>query len=186
MSADRAASGIPGVRFGTTGRHADERGAFRELWRASDYPPEVRFVQANQSSSAAGVLRGLHLHQRQMDRWVVTAGRALVALVDVRPMLVRDAPAGAPVVETRELRADEWVDIPAGVAHGFLALEPLELIYLVTNEYDGADELGFAWDDPRAAVPWPQLSATPHGRPILSERDRSNPSLAEVVARLRG
>ncbi|NTU76473.1 MAG: UDP-N-acetylmuramoyl-L-alanine--D-glutamate ligase, partial [Alphaproteobacteria bacterium] len=31
-----------------------------------------------------------------------------------------------------------------------LALEPLELIYLVTNEYDGTDELGFAWDDPLA------------------------------------
>ena len=30
-----------------------------------------------------------------------------------------------PLVETRELTADEWVDIPIGVAHGFLALEPL-------------------------------------------------------------
>jgi dTDP-4-dehydrorhamnose 3,5-epimerase len=192
MSADPAPSGIPDVRFGATVRHLDRRGAFRELWRASDYPPEVRFVQANQSSSAAGVLRGLHFHQRQMDRWVVTAGRALVALVDVRPMLTRGHPPlaadrpDAPHVETRELRADDWVDIPAGVAHGFLALEPLELIYLVTNEYDGADELGFAWDDPDAAVPWPPMPATPDGRPILSERDRSNPSLAEVVARLRG
>ena len=43
--------------------------------------------------------------------------------------------------------------IPTGVAHGFLALEPLELLYLVTNEYDGTDELGFAWDDPTAGVP---------------------------------
>ena len=194
MSVDRAPSAIPGVRFGATVRHLDPRGAFRELWRASDYPPEVRFVQANQSSSAAGVLRGLHVHQRQMDRWVVTAGRALVVLVDVRPMLTRghrpvaaDGPDAPHVeTETRELRADDWVDIPAGVAHGFLALEPLELVYLVTNEYDGADELGFAWDDPDAAVPWPAVPATPDGRPILSERDRSNPSLAEVVARLRG
>lgn len=194
MSGARPASAIPGVRFGTTVRHADERGAFRELWRASGYPPEIRFVQANQSSSAAGVLRGLHLHRRQLDRWVVAAGRAWVALVDVRPMLARgdrtgDRPGdrpGRPVVETRALGADDWVDIPAGVAHGFLALEPLELIYLVTNEYDGADELGFAWDDPDAAVPWPEVSATTDRRPILSERDRSNPSLAEVVARIRG
>jgi dTDP-4-dehydrorhamnose 3,5-epimerase len=82
--------------------------------------------------------------------------------------------------------ADDWVVIPVGVAHGFLALEPLELLYLVTNEYDGTDELGFAWDDPAVGVPWPQLSNTPDGRPILSDRDRANPPLAELVARLAG
>ena len=112
-----------------------------------------RFVQANLSTSAPGVLRGLHYHRRQLDYWVVASGRAFVALVDVRPMLAADG--RPPVVETRELGADEWVVIPAGVAHGFLALEPLELLYLVTNEYDGSDELGFAWDDPAVGVPWP-------------------------------
>jgi len=71
------------------------------------------------------------------------------------------------------------------VAHGFLALEPLELVYLVTNEFDGTDELGFAWDDQLAGVPWPAVPGTPDGRPILSERDRSNPPLRELVARLR-
>jgi len=29
------------------------------------------------------------------------------------------------------------------------------------------------------------VAATPGGRPILSDRDRSNPSLAELVASLR-
>jgi len=142
-------------------------------------------MQANLSASATGVLRGLHLHQRQLDHWVVASGRAFVALVDVRPMLRGEA--DRPIVETRELGADDWVDIPIGIAHGFLALEPLELIYLVTNGYDGSDELGFAWDDPLAAVPWPTVSdaATPDGHPILSDRDRSNPSLAELVERLR-
>jgi dTDP-4-dehydrorhamnose 3,5-epimerase len=59
------------------------------------------------------------------------------------------------------------------------------MLYLVTNEYDGADELGFAWDDPAVGVPWPPVSGTSDGRPILSERDQSNPPLAELVARLR-
>jgi dTDP-4-dehydrorhamnose 3,5-epimerase len=75
--------------------------------------------------------------------------------------------------------------IPAGVAHGFLALEPLELLYLVTNEFDNSDELGFAWDDPAVGVPWPRIDQTLDGRPILSDRDQSNPSLAELVANLR-
>jgi dTDP-4-dehydrorhamnose 3,5-epimerase len=187
-------SKLPGVRFGAVTRHADDRGAFRELWRASAFgalrPDETgspkgiepRFVQANLSSSAAGVLRGLHYHRRQLDYWVVASGRAFVALVDVRPLTTGTGPRA--VVETRELGADEWVVIPAGVAHGFLALEPLDVLYLVTNEYDGSDELGFAWDDPAVGVPWPRLAVTPDGRPMLSERDRSNPPLAELVASL--
>ena len=192
---DRLASTLSGVRYGALVRHADARGSFRVLWRASAYPPEgmpadlaglpgARFVQANLSTSAPGVLRGLHYHRRQLDRWIVASGRALVALVDVRPVV---AGTGAAVVETRELRADDTVEIPAGVAHGFLALEALELIYLVTGEFDASDELGFAWDDPAVGVPWPTPVPGPgDGRPILSDRDRTNPSLAELVASLRG
>lgn len=193
-------SALPGVRWGRVVRHADDRGAFREMWRRSlfgDLEPaatgptadvaagrEPRFVQANLSDSAPGVLRGLHFHRRQLDYWVIAAGRAFVALVDVRPML---AGAARPLVETRILGADEWVVIPTGVAHGFLALEPLAMLYLVTNEFDGSDELGFAWDDPSAGVPWPAGTELPtsDGRPILSERDRTNPNLVDLVARLR-
>jgi dTDP-4-dehydrorhamnose 3,5-epimerase len=194
MSLDRPPSALAGVRYGATARFGDERGSFRELWRASAFGPidataagtgagtASAFVQANLSVSAPGVLRGLHFHHRQLDYWFVASGRAFTALVDLRPML---GGGEAPVVETRVLEADDWVAIPAGVAHGFLALDPLELIYLVTNEYDGTDELGFAWDDPLAAVPWPAVPTSPDGRPILSDRDRTNPSLSELVVRLR-
>jgi dTDP-4-dehydrorhamnose 3,5-epimerase len=191
MSADVAGSSLTGVRYGRLGRHADSRGSFTEIWRASVFGalseedaglPDARFVQANLSTSAAGVLRGLHYHRRQLDYWTVVAGRALVALVDVRPVLAD--PTARAQVETREMGEWETVAIPAGVAHGFLALEPLQLLYLVTNEYDGSDELGFAWDDPAVGVPWPRVAGTPHGGPILSDRDRSNPSLAELVRSL--
>ena len=92
-------STIPGVASGLVERHADERGSFRELWRHSRLPEP--FVQANLSTSAAGVLRGLHLHRRQVDHWVVANGRAFVALVDVRPLL--DGTGPAPLVETAHL-----------------------------------------------------------------------------------
>jgi len=189
-------SSIEGVRFGAVPRHADARGSFRELWRASAFPTltsadtgapegsEPRFVQANLSTSVRGVLRGLHYHRHQLDYWVVASGRALVALVDVRAVLA--GLGDRPIVETHELPTDDWVIIPAGVAHGFLALEPLDMLYLVTNEFDGADELGFAWDDPAVGVPWPVIEGTPDRRPILSDRDKTNPSLAELVASLRG
>ena len=182
----RAARRPPSAAFGT----APSRGSATSAARSASCGAPARsvtgtrpFVQANLSTSAAGVLRGLHYHRRQLDYWVVASGRAFVALVDVRPLV--DGTGGRALVETRELRADDWVVIPTGVAHGFLALEPLELLYLVTNEYDGTDELGFAWDDPAVGVPWPVLDVTPDGRPILSDRDRSNPTLADLVARLR-
>ena len=190
--AGRGASPIPGVTWGAVTRHVDSRGSFRELWRASAFGPldvalaglpDAAFAQANLSTSAAGVLRGLHLHRRQADHWIVVAGRALVALVDARPLVA--GTASRPLVELREAGPDATVTVPALVAHGFLALEPLELVYLVTGEYDGSDELGFAWDDPLAAIAWPPAPGTPDGRPILSDRDRTNPSLAELVARLR-
>ena len=173
---------LDGVWWGRLTSHADERGVFRELWRAS-WSSDQRFVQANLSTSRAGVLRGLHYHRRQLDRWTIARGRAFVALVDVRPLLT-DLSA-APIVDARELGPDEWVVIPSGVAHGFYAIEATDLLYFVTNEYDGTDELGFAWDDPLAAVPWP-ATGTPDGRPRLSRRDLTNPSLEELVASLRG
>jgi dTDP-4-dehydrorhamnose 3,5-epimerase len=175
------ASTLAGVSYGHLTRHEDERGSFRELWRASGHP-DRRFSQANLSVSSPGVLRGLHLHRRQDDLWIVLGGHAFVALVDTRPAI---AGVGKAVVETRRLDEDDWVLIPAEVAHGFLALEPLQLAYLVTNEFDDTDEYGFAWDDPAVGVPWPATAASEDGRPILSPRDRSNGSLAELVARLR-
>ena len=104
---DRPASDLEGVRYGAIARFEDPRGSFRELWRDDTFGPidpaqagappgePARFVQANLSSSAAGVLRGLHLHQRQLDHWVVASGRAFVALVDVRPMLRWSRPASS-------------------------------------------------------------------------------------------
>jgi dTDP-4-dehydrorhamnose 3,5-epimerase len=192
VPAGQTVSRIRGVSYRRLNRLADSRGSFVEIWRASILGelteevaglPDAKFVQANLSTSAAGVLRGLHYHRRQLDYWTVVSGRALVALVDVRPVIAD--PAAHAIVELRELGAAEAVTIPTGVAHGFLALEPLQLLYLVSNEYDGSDELGFAWDDPAVGVPWPKIDGTPDGRPILSDRDRSNPSLLELVASLR-
>ena len=193
-------SAVNGVHYVQHQRHGDSRGSFREIWRASAFGPiapayaslfgadaptagdAAKFVQANLSSSERGVLRGLHVHRHQLDYWTVLAGKAFIALVDVRPLVRRTGSRA--IVETRIMGPDDAVVIPAGVAHGFLAIDPIDLLYMVTNEYDGSDELGFAWDDPEVGVPWPSV-ATPDGDPILSERDRSNPLLSELLIGLR-
>ena len=45
---------IPGVRYGTVQRHADERGAFRELWREST----VGRIEPGYAGAAAERVRG--------------------------------------------------------------------------------------------------------------------------------
>jgi dTDP-4-dehydrorhamnose 3,5-epimerase len=132
--------------------------------------------QGNLSRSDARVLRGLHLHRHQADLWVIVEGHGFVALVDARPAV---AALGPPTVETLDAGPGDTLYLPAGVAHGFYAREPLTLVYLVTNAYDGTDELGFAWDDADAGVRWPDPD------PILSGRDASAPPLQELIERLR-
>ena len=158
----------------------DDRGSFAELWRASwvsDLPSAGGGMgQANLSRSRQGVLRGLHVHRRQADLWVVVEGHPYVALVDIRPVLERD---GAPVRETVDAAPGDALYLPEGVAHGFYARDPITLVYFVTKEYDGTDEFGFAWDDRAAGVDWPTAE------PILSARDRDNPTLGELVEQIR-
>jgi dTDP-4-dehydrorhamnose 3,5-epimerase len=165
------------LRRGLIG-HPDQRGAFSELWRASWTGPltDAAFVQANLSASRAGVLRGMHFHRRQADCWIVVEGRATVGLVDLRDATADDT--WRPGTALFELGRGEALYIPPLVAHGFYAPEELSLLYLVSNEYDGTDELGFAWDDPLAGLSWPTRA------PLLSDRDQGNPTLPEAVARL--
>jgi dTDP-4-dehydrorhamnose 3,5-epimerase len=171
-------SSIPGVLTRNLTAIADARGAFMEIWRASwSTPLAATFRQANLSRSEPNVLRGMHFHERQSDLWIVLEGRSSVALADLRPA-IRD-PRTPTSSEHLEMKAGSALFIPEGVAHGFLALDRLELLYLVTNEYDGSDEHGFAWDDPSAGITWP-IEA-----PIVSDRDRSNPPLATAVASAR-
>jgi dTDP-4-dehydrorhamnose 3,5-epimerase len=175
---------IEGVMRRSAPRFEDQRGAFSELWRESLTAQlgNERFVQANLSRSRAGVLRGMHFHRRQVDLWVLIEGRAIVANTDLRPLFdptsgdASDRPIQSQILN---LEPGDGLYIPRLVAHGFWAPEDMALIYLVSNEYDSSDELGFAWNDPAVGIDWPSQA------PTLSERDRANPSLNEAAARLR-
>ncbi|MGL6279936.1 MAG: dTDP-4-dehydrorhamnose 3,5-epimerase family protein [Gaiella sp.] len=141
------------------GRHADERGWFTELRRDSALPEPV--VQTNLSFSRAGVIRGLHYHERQSDLFACLQGTARV--------VVLDRASGATYTEDIGDENPVALWIPGHHAHGFEALTDLLFLYHVTAEYDPAapDELGIPWDDERVVDLW-------HTRaPILSERDRT-------------
>jgi dTDP-4-dehydrorhamnose 3,5-epimerase len=113
------------------------------------------------------VLRGLHYHVKQTDLFYVVKGVAQIGLVDLRTR--RDPPTSASV-ELSDAQPATLL-IPNGIAHGFLALTDVDLVYLVTREYDPGDEQGIAWDDPKLSIGW-KIDA-----PLVSDRDASNPEL---------
>ena len=158
-------AGVPGAYLITPQVHADARGSFLEIFREDLLG--ARFVQANHSSSKANVLRGLHWHKDQADAWYVINGHAQAMLADLR------TPSDQPAVVPVDLIGGEprVLYIPPGVAHGFLAVTDVDLIYWVTGYYDASDEFGIAWDDPTLSAPW-KISD-----PILSGRDEVNPKL---------
>lgn len=151
--------------------HADDRGRLLETFRQEWFPGTPPMVQGIRSESRRGVVRGLHFHRHQADYWHVPAGRILAATFDLR----RSSPTRGKTF-TIEMGdgADVGLYIPPGVAHGFQALTEATLNYLVDRYYDSSDEYGLAWDDPQAAIPWPDIHA------IVSDRDRNNPKLAEI------
>jgi len=164
---------IPGVYVVRLEVHPDERGRFVETFRRRWIPGCREMVQANRSDSQPGVLRGIHYHLFQADYWYVPAGRSFVALVDLR----QSSPAFK-TVETLEIgeQNEGGVYIPPGVAHGFFALIPVVMTYLVDQEFDGSDEFGVRFDDPSLGVQWPE------GERIVSDRDRANPALGDIDA----
>jgi dTDP-4-dehydrorhamnose 3,5-epimerase len=165
--------GIAGARRVRLTAHADDRGSLTETYRRDWVRGGREAVQANLSWSRPGVLRGLHWHRRQSDYWCVLSGVAHVRLVDLR----EGSPTRLAVERVRIDAAEERIAlaIPAGVAHGFFAETEVLLQYLVDAPYTGDDEFGLAWDDPAVDTAWPTAD------PVLSERDRANPTLEDVL-----
>jgi len=151
---------IEGLRRFELAVHEDDRGWFTELVRASALPKPIR--QANLSRSRAGVIRGLHYHERgQDDVFVCLAGSVRV--------VVLDRESGETFTEDIGEENPVAIYVPGIHAHGYEALTDCLFAYLVTEEYDGADpdEHGIAWDDERVRHLWSTSS------PILSARDAS-------------
>ena len=66
--------------------------------------------------------------------------------------------------------------IPRGFAHGFAVVSDVAQVeYKCTDVYDAKSEIGIAWDDPAIGIAWPVNS------PVLSDRDRRHPRLADIA-----
>ena len=153
----------------------DERGYFFESFR-KDFSQSLGikedFIQDNQSFSVKGTLRGLHYQQTphaQAKLVRVTAGRVLDVDVDIR----KDSPTfGQHHNVILDAQKHNMFLIPAGFAHGFLALEDSVFSYKCSNYYNKASEGGILWNDHGLDIDW-QIE-----NPIVSEKDQDLPNFA--------
>lgn len=155
----------------------DERGELFEPWNADAWAAlglGVVFVQALQSRSVAGVLRGLHYQWPRPQAKLIWAidGEILDVAVDLR----RCSPTFGQHT-TAPLRAGDarQILVPEGCAHGYVVRSPVAVVgYLLSAPYDPACDRALAWDDPALGIDWGAEA------PILSPRDRAAPLLSAI------
>ncbi len=152
----------------------DDRGCFFESFNQQVFEEliedKINFVQDNQSLSKKHVLRGLHFQkppfaQGKLVR--VLKGTVLDVAVDLRK-----SSATYGQHQKIELTAENgWVFwIPAGFAHGFLAMEDDTIFaYKCTNFYNKESEDTLNWNDETLAIDWGINTS-----PLLSEKDQVN------------
>ena len=169
---------IPDVVLVSPTRRGDARGFFAETYRASEFAEAgitTPFVQDNLARSGPRVLRGLHYQLPPVPQGKlvqVLRGRIFDVAVDLR----RGSPTfGRWVGHELGEEAGELLWIPPGFAHGYAVLsDGVDLAYKVTTEYQADLDRGVRWDDPTLGVAWP------FGDPVLSDRDRTLPLLADI------
>ncbi|MEJ5928058.1 dTDP-4-dehydrorhamnose 3,5-epimerase [Corynebacterium sp. H128] len=174
----RAIADIPGLFVSEPKVIVDERGAFNEWFKASEFEEALGFPfdlqQSNISTSKKGVLRGFHFADvppGQAKFVSCLSGAILDVAVDVRvgsPTYLKWAAVELTAANRKSLY------LPVGIAHGFLALEDSTVAYLTSAEYRPNTEHGFDPFDPTVGVEWPEADY------ILSEKDKTAPALADA------
>ena len=154
--------------------HRDSRGWLTEIFRR-EWSAAIEPIQWNVTRSESNVLRGVHVHHRHTDYFLVVSGRISVGLYDARRSSPTYSQSTLVEMSAENLAA---LRIPTGVMHGFYCHDTSLFIYGVDSYFDPGDELGCHWTDPRLKIPWPCRD------PLLNERDRTAGSLADVEAKL--
>lgn len=156
-------------------RHPDARGCFVKSFHLPTFESsglQSHFAEDFFSISRKDVLRGFHFTSppRHGAKLVyVIQGSVFDAILDLRP--------SSPTYgqhQSFELDAEhgDAIYLAAGIAHAFLATSEVTIVgYKAECAHHGDNDAGVRWDS--ASVAWPI------SEPILSERDRALPPLAQ-------
>lgn len=172
---------VPGVIEFTPLVFPDGRGHFVAPFEESAFVAatgyRLQLAQSNLSVSRRGVIRGVHFADvppGQAKYVHCVRGSLLDVAIDVRvgsPTFGRWCSA---LLDTETCRC---VYLAEGIGHAFIALsDDTVMSYLCSTGYNLAAEHTVNPLDPALELPWPTDI-----EPILSERDRTAPTLAEAA-----
>lgn len=190
---------IPDVKVIRFARFPDHRGYFSEQYRFSDFETGeqtpfmrgVRFVQANESFSRAGTIRGLHFQWNPyMGKLVRTIrGHMIDVVLDVR----KGSPTyGKIIAHDMPVHGDEayaeWIWVPPGFAHGNTFTEDTVIEYFCSGEYSPGNEAGVSpvANDLDWSLCIPELAnqfqTIASSTTLMTDKDRNSFSLAGWTA----
>lgn len=169
---------LDGLLVVKTGVFHDDRGYFSEsysrmMWAEAGFREE--FVQDNLSQSRKGTLRGMHyqIAPEAMGKLVrCVHGSVYDVAVDLR--------RGSPTFgrwHGIELSAENHLSfwVPAGFAHGFVALEDDTLVhYKCTGHHAPAFERALNYACPKVGIVWPVAPS------VITQKDADAPFLDDV------
>jgi len=159
----------------------DARGFFMETYHREKYAElgiTDAFVQDNHSRSVKNTLRGFHYQLRhpQAKLCRVVEGEVLDVAVDIRNGSPTFGKWTSVLLSARE---QNQIYIPAGFAHGFVALtDVVQFLYKCSDFYAPGDEYGIIWNDPDLKIDWGVAN------PLISEKDAVYPKLADIPREL--
>ncbi|MEU5958564.1 dTDP-4-dehydrorhamnose 3,5-epimerase [Streptomyces sp. NPDC047525] len=161
--------------------HRDQRGTFASPFTGEAFAEHAgrsvfSAAQLSYSTSQRGTVRGIHFTRSPpgMAKYVCClAGEVQDFVVDLR----KGSPTFGRWSSIRLSGATmRGLYIPAGVGHCFAVLRDSTLMsYMMSGEYVPANELALSPFDPELALPLPDGL-----EPVLSERDRTAPTLKEL------
>ena len=153
--------------------YKDKRGYFKELLREDEIRKKFPFLVM--SYSKKNVIRGLHLQQRKSQGKFVTVikGKIYDVVIDLRKKSKTFGKKYSIILSDKNSKS---IYVPEGFAHGFCALDKDNyVVYSCTNYRDKQSEIGIKFDDKKLNINWPTKS------PILSKKDKENPSLIKFL-----
>lgn len=171
---------LPGVWLLSLKRFNDARGSFVKTFIRSTFDalpglgpsdPSFDFREEFYSLSNKDVLRGMHFQRPPHDHDKLVycaAGRVLDVLLDLR----KGPGYGKSGSVTLDAETPQLLVIPKGIAHGFVAQQDQSLlVYKTSTEHAPSHDAGIRYDS--FGFEWPCAE------PILSDRDRKHPALAD-------
>ena len=163
---------IPGLKIVQSKIYRDNRGLLKEIFKQKIFKNDD-FIFNIVSCSKKNVVRGFHIQTKFKQAKYVSVLKG--AILDVALDLRKGSKTfGKHFKVILSADNNKSVFLPAGFAHGFLALKKENIVnYNITNYRSAKHEVSLVWNDKDLKIKWPIKN------PVISKKDKKNIKFTE-------